>query len=462
MVTKDRSPGVPHLSVRARVSALATVSVALALVVTAFALVLYQREELKARLDEAVLLRAIDIGALIEAGQLPATLTSSSDEESFIQIVNEGGVVVAASENIRGQDPVSSSGLAPGQQRVTQLAEGPIEDDHEFRLAARSVFSPEGVVTVFVGGSLEPVTESTGVLTAALAVGFPVLTLVVAVSSWFLTGRALAPVETIRREVAEISGSSIERRVSVPPSRDEVARLADTMNGMLDRLEEAQVRQRRFVSDASHELRSPLAAIRSTLEVSANYASPAEYRDAIGTSLEDVARLQRLIDDLLADAELEGGVPRPFEPVDLDDIVLEETASMGSASGPSIDTGGVSGAQVSGHKDQLRRAIRNLLENAQRHAESWVTVELREEPDVAKLAVSDDGPGVPADQIEAIFERFARADDARHRQTGGTGLGLAITRAIAISHGGRVYVDSTYDEGARFVLELPLDGGTRG
>ncbi len=445
-----------RLSVRARVSALATAAVALALAVTAFALVQYQRAELTARLDEAVLLRAIDVGALIEAGQVPATLTTSGDEDSFIQVVNESGAVVAASENIRGRAPVSDLKLAPGRQRVTQLAEGPIEDDHQFRLAGRSVFSPDGAVTVFVGGSLEPVTESTGVLTAALAFGFPVLTLVVAISSWFLTGRALAPVETIRKEVADISGSSIERRVSVPGSDDEVARLADTMNGMLDRLEEAQARQRRFVSDASHELRSPLASIRSALEVSANYSSPDEYRAATGATLGDVARLQRLIDDLLTDAEIEGGVALPFEPVDLDDIVLEEAASIGDG-GQVIDSTGVSGAQVSGRKHQLRRAIRNLLENAQRHAESQVTVELREESGIARLAVSDDGPGVPTDQVKAIFERFARVDDARHRQAGGTGLGLAITQAIAVDHGGRVYVDQAYSDGARFVLELPLD-----
>ncbi len=451
-------PGWNRLAIRVRVAVVATASVAVALIVSGAILAFVQWQVLTSRTESAVVDRASDIAALIGGGQLPSELANRQGEESFIQIVGPGGEVVAASQNIAGAAPVSAPPPEGGDRLVFDVTGGPLGDDDRFRVAVRAVDLPGGRFTVYVGGSLEPVRDSNQVLLLGFAVGIPLLTVMVGFASWRLTGRALAPVEQIRDEVARISSESLERRVPVPEADDEVASLARTMNGMLTRLEEADTRQRRFVSDASHELRSPLASVRLTLEVATRDTSPEAHAAAVRTSLGDVVRLQSLVDDLLADAEVTDGPGRPVGPVDLDDLMFEEAGALPSGGRVRVDTSGVSSAQVKGDREQLRRAIRNLLQNAARYARTTVTVTLREEGDVARVVVADDGPGIPPGKLELIFERFGRVDESRDRQSGGTGLGLAITRAIVERHGGRVYATSTPQpqSGAVFVIELPL------
>lgn len=309
-------------------------------------------------------------------------------------------------------------------------------------------------VTVYAGSSLKDQQEAVSSVTQAMLLGLPVLLLVVGGVTWLVTRRALRPVEGIRREMAGITASAdLSRRVPEPDARDEVARLARTTNDTLAALESSVERQRRFVADVSHELRSPIASLRTQLEVGAAHPDLLDVEGAV----QDTVRLQQLATDLLLLARLDAG-ERPGEGrVALGALVREELAQ--EQWGPHPVRIGESSewadAEVAGSRAQLTRVVVNLLQNAQRHAASRVEVSLRESRDAdgrwAELEVSDDGPGVPEAERERIFERFVRLDDARSRDEGGAGLGLAIARDVAARHGGTLGVT----EGSRFVLRLP-------
>ena len=234
----------------------------------------------------------------------------------------------------------------------------------------------------------------------------------------------------------------------------EIARLAATMNDMLDRVEGSQLQQRRFVSDASHELRSPLAALRTRLEVELRQPDP-DWSSAAAAAVDDAARMQRLVEDLLLLARSDDGqLPIRRTLVDLDDVVFDVVAEVDR--GPiSVETSEVSAGLVEGDADHLRRVLRNLVENALRHASSTVSISLAEVEGRVMCFVDDDGPGVPEAAREVVFERFIRLDDARSRDEGGSGLGLAISSEIVAAHGGRLAVGEAPLGGARFGLELP-------
>jgi signal transduction histidine kinase len=310
-------------------------------------------------------------------------------------------------------------------------------------------------VTVYIGTSLESVNETIATVRRVLLLILPPLLALLAVASWVLVGRALRPVEAIRAEVADISGRALDRRVPVPSSRDEIARLAATMNEMLDRLQAASERQRKFVADASHELQSPIAALRTQLEVALAQPATTDWMATSSDLLAESRQMERLVRDLLFLARSDGeeGVRR-VEPVDLDDIVLEEATRLRSTAHVGVDASGVSAAPLSGNRDELTRLVRNLLENAEHHAGSRVRIRLSAEGREIVLVVEDDGPGVPPAERERIFQRFSRLDEARSRHNGGTGLGLAIVKEIAERHGGTVCVENA-PSGARFAVRLP-------
>lgn len=282
----------------------------------------------------------------------------------------------------------------------------------------------------------------------------PLAVLLTALVAWFAAGRALRPVEAIRRELAEVSASQLNRRVPVPRSHDEIARLAHTTNTTLDRLEHAHDQQERFVADASHELRSPLASLRTGLEVALTHADRVEWPAVAQQSLLDVQRLQRITADLL---QLTAEVPAPSGLVDLADVVGEQVAERALLPGPVVRSVVDGTAPVSGEPVQLERLLRNLLDNAARHAESAVTVRVSRSGNSVVLEVLDDGPGIPASERERVFDRFARLDDARARDAGGSGLGLTLARDIAVRHGGTLRVEDSA-AGARLVARLPLAG----
>jgi signal transduction histidine kinase len=275
-------------------------------------------------------------------------------------------------------------------------------------------------------------------------------------TTWVVIGRALRPVEAIRREVETIGAGELHRRVPEPNQADEIGRLAGTMNAMLARLDDATKRQRRFVADASHELRSPLTGMRAQLEVDLAHPDQADWQATEKDVLLEAIRLQHLVGDLLVLAASDESAldTSTRAPVDLDEIVLSLARRLRTRTTHRIDTTGVSGAQLSGNAAALARAVANLLDNADRHAATTVTVTLAESDTAVTFTVADDGPGIPEDQQQRVFERFTRLDDGRARDEGGTGLGLAITHDVVVSHGGTITVDNT--PGARFTVTFPL------
>lgn len=444
-------------TVRARTTLAATMVMAVTVLLGSVALSTLLYRSLVHNLDKVAELRADDIAALARADELPDTL--AIEEESVAQVVDPGGRVIASSANVRGRPPMSTlvaAGDEPAMRTIGEIAG--ITGDAPFRLLATGTTTGEGPVTIYVATSLEPAAETIDFLRSSLLLGAPLLVALVAALTWVTVGRALGPVEAIRTQVAEISSRDLSRRVPVPDTGDEIGRLAGTMNAMLGRLETAVERQQRFVADASHELQSPLAAARTDLEVALAHPDAAPWTDVARDLLEENRRMERLVADLLFVARAdEAGVPAaPAVPIDLGDLVLEETARVFASNRVAVDTGGVNGAVVNGRRDELSRVVRNLLDNAARHASSGVTVELLTAADTVTLVVEDDGPGVAVEDRERIFERFARVDDARSQDTGGTGLGLAIVREIVGRHAGRVAVEDG-PSGARFVVRLPAD-----
>jgi signal transduction histidine kinase len=448
--------GLPRLrSVRARTTALAAVLVTAALTLGSMALVTTLDRSLTRAGDDLSRSRVEDLATLAVAGGPPRTLPNLGDD-AVAQVVAADGSVVSASPNIEGAGPISRFSPAPGEPTVRTMTGVPDDDETEdYRVWVQRVPTGNGALTVYVGRSLESTQEVIARLTASLLVGLPLVIALLAGAIWVLVGRALRPVENIRSEVAAISHRGLDRRVPVPATADEFSRLAETMNSMLARLEAANAQQQDFVANASHDLQSPLASLRAQLDVALAHPETADWR-ATATALHAEAdRMERLVRDLLFLARADAGESgRPSELVDLDDVVLEESARVRTACPSFVDTSRVTAAPVRGSRDDLARLVRNLLENAREHAESLIDVTLSNGPRGVTLTVEDDGPGVPAEHVDRVFDRFYRADEARSRSESRTGLGLAIVRSIAERHQGSVeLVDG--GRGARFVVRLP-------
>lgn len=289
------------------------------------------------------------------------------------------------------------------------------------------------------------------------------LTLLTGASTWFAVGRVLRPVEAIRAEFAKLTAHHLDRRVPVPRAGNEIARLAETMNATLDRLQTAVDQQRQFVADASHELRTPLACLRTELELALHRTEAADWPQVVHDAHEDTKRLQDLTEDLLLLARLDANhTDRQPERsvVDLTDLVRDETARRRPPRDLSINVHTEPGpVTVQGHPLLLARVLGNLLDNAERHANSTITVRLTHDPDggEAVLDVQDDGPGIPLKDHQRVFERFTRLDDARTRDAGGSGLGLAIAHRITTAHHGTLTITpSTHGaHSAHFTLRFP-------
>jgi signal transduction histidine kinase len=442
------------LGIRGRTALGAVAVVGVALVVGAGIMVLAQRRALTHNVETAALLRADDLVASLSEGSLPQDIVAQQPDDSLVQVLDDSRGVVGSTTNIAGQAAISTL-VAPARGHAATTAQALPDDESEFRVVAVRATAANSQYTVYVAKSLDPVDDSVENLVLLLALGIPPMLLVVGAVTWMFTGRTLGPVEAIRTEVETISTRELHRRVPESKVHDEIGLLARTMNAMLERLETATVREQRFVSDASHELRSPLAAIRAQLEVDLAHPERADWRHSHREALAEVARMQRLVDDLLVLARSDHDVlMRHDHTVDLDDLVLEECRRARSYSDVVVDSSAVSGGQVRGDAELLTRVLRNVLVNAVRHATTLVRVGLGEQGALVVLTVTDDGPGIAAEHRELIFERFARADTARARADGGTGLGLAITREIVAAHQGRIWVQDG-QPGAQFVVAFP-------
>lgn len=281
---------------------------------------------------------------------------------------------------------------------------------------------------------------------------------------WVISGRVLAPIDEIAAVASDIQATDLSRRIGLAGPDDELKRLADTFDGMLDRLDEAFSLQRRFVADASHELRNPLAVIRTNLDVvlSNPDATEAELRDAAQIVRRSTDRMSRMVDDLLALARLDSPTPR-WETVDVSEVardISEENAEPARVRDVSIEVSRAPAVRVRGDRDALKRALANLVDNALRFAPpgTAVTIVTGITDGWVFLAVRDRGPGIERAEHERVFERFYRIDRSRSRSSGGSGLGLAIVRRIAAAHSGATTVFSEPGAGATFVVWLPGEG----
>ncbi|MFI7318536.1 ATP-binding protein [Streptomyces venezuelae] len=463
-------------SVRARATLGASLVVALALVAAGAAVLLSLRDNLTdqagSRADSAARKVASQLLTVRSLGDLDLP----DDENQPVQVVDGDGRLVAASEDLRKISGTGVNQVKPGRggagakedsgdaEDREEREDGEIDDETtytdgsatidgesaDYRFAAVEVSSPKGDFTVHAGGSLSDERSAVSTALTSMLIGFPLLLAVVAGVTWLVTRRALRPVAAITAEMSAITASEdLARRVPEPDTHDEIARLARTTNETLTALQTSVERQRRFVADASHELRSPIASLRTQLEVGA--AHP-ELLDVDG-AVEDTVRLQELAADLLLLARLDAGEKPGAGRVDLAAFAREE---LSQRTRDHVEVhADLKSAEVAGSRGQLARVLGNLLNNAQRHARSRVTVTTRSDGAWAVLEVADDGSGVPEGERERIFERFVRLDDARTRDEGGAGLGLAIARDVAVRHGGTLVVREAPSGGALFELRLP-------
>lgn len=441
------------MTLRTRMTVLATAVTGLTLLAAGVAVFLDLQGQLVRGIDEAAQARLAGIVADARAGRLVSVLTDVGDND-IAQVVDDRGNVLAASPSILGRPPLDLR-PASGSPSVRTMT-GPDDSETErYRMWVQSTATTGSRVRVYVGTSLESVRQATSALRRSLELGLPIVTLLLGLAIWLVLGRALRRVEVIRSEVADISDAALHRRVQESEVPDEVGRLASTMNQMLDRLEEASLRQKAFVADASHELQTPLAGLRTELEVALARAEPVG-EDRLKSLLSTCDQMERLVRDLLFLAVQDAG-PRPSpRPVDLDDVVLEEAARARAHSRARIDAAAVSAGPVVGDRDELQRLVRNLLDNAVRHARSRVSLSVRTADGCVRLEVADDGAGIPVEERERIFDRFHCLDGARSPAGGGTGLGLAIARSIATRHGGSLTLaPPCAGVGAVLVLLLP-------
>ncbi len=429
-------------SVRGRTTLGATVVVAVALLIGAFSFYGVLSASIHGSTERAAEQR---LSELAERAGGPGGKGVDALDDEILQILGPDGSVRAASEEAR--DKLGSTPLPADDDPQTTTVDG-----DTVLVVSEDI---DGDQTLVLAVSMDDDAETLATVATLLAVAVPLLLLLVAVTTWLVVGRALRPVERIREEVDGITAERLHQRVPVPETADEIAALATTMNGMLDRLDAAATAQRRFVSDASHELRSPLATIRQHAELAQAHPDVTSIGELADVVSEEGLRLQGIVESLLLLARLDEGASTLDEAVDLDDIALGEVRRL-RAAGIDVDGSGIHAARVHGDPRLLGQLMRNLADNAARHSRGRIAIGVIPSDGHVFVTVEDDGTGVPAEERERIFERFVRLDEARSRDAGGSGLGLAIARGLATRSRGTLTVDDSRWGGARFVLALPL------
>ncbi|MEL6891669.1 MAG: ATP-binding protein [Actinomycetota bacterium] len=443
-------------TVRGRSAAIAAAVVLVTLVIGDIASVVALRSSLTDNLDQTLLQQARDRAALIDDGTDPASLTATLQEEALVWIGRPDGTTLAVGQTVVPlESPIPNQLDGVGGVSLLVEERKPDETERErMDLRLASATSADGQIVVIAGAETEAIGDTIGRVIVLFAIATPLVTILVAWLAWATVGRALRPVEAIRRETLNVSGASLSARVPVPDGRDEVHDLAVTMNDMLVRLEQHHRAVRQFSSDASHELKSPVANLRALVETTDldDPAWPTLRARLAGES----DRLRDLVDNLLflATSDESGALPMTATAVDLDELAFTEAELLAATGRVGVDLGGVAPARVSGDERALGRLVRNLADNAARHAATTVWFAVEQTGDGAILRVSDDGPGIPPTERERIFERFTRLDDARDREAGGAGLGLSIVQRVAHQHGGSVEVREHRSGGATVTVTL--------
>lgn len=388
----------------------------------------------------------------------------SAREASYVRTSTDAGgmPVIHAVAAPAPQDTAADAAASdPSPQSLNVDASQVLGSKGPYLVMERGVQTPNGVVTIAAMTSIASAQEA-GRTAAALLGGVLALALIaIAGFSWFLTSRALAPVETMRAEAARISISNLEQRIPVPENDKDLSKLAKTFNDMLSRLEASVAEQHRFVSDASHELKSPIAAMKLMLETLREHPDAVDIDELAADLLSENERVGGIVGNLLLLARQDEGVAKISKtPLDLYDLLIEEAASLSGRTDKTIDTSGIAPLVATADHEAISHATRNLLDNAARYAETTVALSCKEAQDESgsawiEIIVDDDGPGIPPADRERVFGRFVRLEEGRDRKKGSTGLGLAVVREIARQHGGdALFADSPLG-GARAILRLP-------
>jgi signal transduction histidine kinase len=444
------------MSMRWRMVVVGTSVVAVVVALTGMLVGIAIREELVDNADEVALTRAQQLSDLASRGLLPEQIARADEFEAAIQVLR-GHQVISSTSNAPGADFFDLPPEPAGEDDVTPVDYLPIDDDGPYRVAAVGTTTPQGPATVYVAVDVEDIGEFLATLARKGAVGLTVLLVVFACALWLVVGRTIGSVEAIRRRAELITGRRLDERVPEPTTRDEIFRLARTLNDMLGRLERSAKRQERFVADAAHELRTPLTTLRTRLETGMLRNGGDPDPGLLSELWSQTVRMGSLVDQLLLLARSDAGtLPFLDQPVDLEDVLHDVLRSTPTGR-ISVRTVHVEPVQVRGNAALLEQVVRNLVENAVRHAASEIDLSSRSDGTTAVITVDDDGPGIPPADRADVFHRFVRLDDSRDRSRGGVGLGLAIVAEIVRIHSGSVQVTDSPAGGARFTVRLPAE-----
>ena len=450
---------------------------ALAVILMTFALVLYAemgrglKDQVDRSLEEAaaVAIRSLEssrFGPFLQFEDLSAKFPELAVLDKFFQIFSPAGKITIQSPHIRSRDILlSRTALEAALAGKTTFESVRFPGDPPLRLVSVPVKQGGELVSIVrVGTSLQPVEETLHRLLIVLLVTVPVALMAALAGGWFLARRALRPVEAITLAAQRIAAGDLTQRLTVPPSSDEVGRLAVTFNEMIARLEASFRQVRQFTTDASHELRTPLTVMKGETELALRRPRSAEdYQRVLESSLEEIDRMTRIVDELLflSRADL-GEVKLESIPVRLDTLVEDihrQATLLGQEQDVQVTLGTVTPATVRGDELRLRELLLNLVDNAIKYSQPGgkVEISLVTEGTIARLSVLDHGIGIPPEAQRRIFDRFYRTDAARAHAKKGTGLGLSICKWIAEAHHGRIEVQSTEGEGSRFTVVLPIE-----
>jgi signal transduction histidine kinase len=450
-------------SLRARLMLIAVCGLVAGLTLGSVALVAALRYGLERSVDSEVLATADSVAQMVVQDDLPEVVPVTGAQE--VQVLDaQGRVLFASAQGDRLVPMLRPRELAAARSGERFYVNGNrLGQSGELRVVAVVTPSPQGERTVLVAKSVADMTQSLHVLRVVLWLAFPPLVIGLAVLVWRGLGAALRPVEGLRLGAEEIAsgraGGEGADQLPVPASGDEIHRLAVTLNDMLRRLEAGRARQREFIADAAHELRSPMANMRTQLEVARQLGDRTDWPAVADDLLVDNERLSRLVDDLLLLARMSDSA-RPArtgagEPVELGEMICEVARRYPSP--PVLVIPPRQPLWTTGQPDALHRVTANLVDNAVRHARGKVVVSTDRDGAYHRVTVTDDGPGIPAADRERVFERFTRLDDARARDAGGAGLGLAIVRELVRRHGGEVRLDEARPgPGLRAEVRLPV------
>ncbi|MEU0569033.1 HAMP domain-containing sensor histidine kinase [Nonomuraea sp. NPDC005983] len=444
-------------SIRARLATIATLVATLVFTSVSVLVLVTVPANLRGTVGDRVELAVRRVASKAEVGDLPRAIVLPP-RVRLLQVVSADGQVVASSPAVEGAGRLFD--FTPREREAVYTAERtlPEQPDSEapYLVKAIQVRSPRGPVTVYGAASLGDVNRALEWLYFLTFLGTPAMLLIVAGITWTVVDHALRPVERIRANLAEISGKDLSRRVPVSDIGDEFTEMARTINATLDRLERSAETQRRFVADASHELRSPISALQTEFEFASAYPDETDWPETGAKALAAIGRLTQIIDELLMLARLEAGAVLPRTVVDLSHLANEQARRRVRDRVPVV-ADALDHAPVFGSPLQLERLMTNLIDNATRHANSRVDVQVRVDGDADEviLTVTDDGAGIAPEDRERVFQRFVRLDESRARDKGGSGLGLTLCREIVTSHGGTITI-TKHRPGAQFVARLPL------